>query len=552
MKFATFANQTRAAAATVLFVLAILGTQTAFGQGLKITAPNPPGSKPGYVVPMGLNKTGAVVGEYVNSSTGNTLGFLFSANKYTVINPPTASTFARANEINDSGEIVGDFLTSDNRYHGFMYSAGTYTTYDEDTTESCGIFGINSTGDFVGDVGNSSARAFVNIKGVKTEFTPSGAVSAYAYGINTADVVVGTYYDSSSKVHGFSRATNGTITEIAFPKATQTDVTGINDAGEITGTFINSSGVTYGFTLVKGTYTQTDFAYTTGVNKTGAYAGYTWGVPDGFPTAYVATPTKFTLTQDTLTGGTQGNLYGINNAGLTVGNYVDSQGNKHGMILGGGVITNIDDPKGVYTVCRGINSSSQVVGNYYDSSGYPHGFLFSGGGFTDIPGPAGSVVNEATGINDAGDIVGDFFNPSNGNFHGFILKGGVYRDLPVSGAYNTFGGGINATDEATFWWTDKAGYEQSVLWNGKKFTTINVPGMANTIALGINKTGQVSFAVSDPFGLNHAAVKKGTTYSIIDFPKSSNTVAGGINDSSEFVGNFVPAGQTVPQPLQGK
>jgi len=192
------------------------------------------------------------------------------------------------------------------------------------------------------------------------------------------------------------------------------------------------------------------------VSESGTYVGYYWGVPDGLAAAYLAAPATFTLTQDAITGGTQGSFNGINNAGVVVGNYVDTKGKKHGMMISSGVVTNIDDPKGLSTICRGVNSTNQVVGNYYDSSGNPHGFLHSGGTFTDLPGPAGSVVSEATGINDAGDIAGDFFTPSNGNFHGFILKSGVYKDLPVPGAHNTFGGGINATDQATFWWTNAA------------------------------------------------------------------------------------------------
>ena len=492
MKVASVADQTRTTTGVVLFVLAIFTTQMALGQGLNMTQLNPPNGNSGSTVPVGVNKTGAVVGSYIDSTTGNRTGFLYSAKKYTVINPPSTATWSRANGINDTGEIVGDYQTPDTRFHGFTYSAGTYTTYDEDTSESCGLFGINSTGDFAGSVGNGSTpRAFVNVKGVKTEFMPGGGVSAWAYAINTKDEAVGTYYDGSGNAHGFSWLT-GTITDINYPGAVQTTVIGINDTAEITGTYTLSSGLTYGFTLIKGVYTSTDFADTAGVSKTGAYTGNNWGVPDGLAAGYLAKPTKFTLTPITLPGGAQqGGFDGINNAGTFVGSYTDSKGKLHGMMLSSGAITNIDDTKGVSTVCRGINSNNEIVGDYFDTSGNPHGFMYSGGTFTDIPGPAGSTLSEATGINDNGDIVGDFFLPSNGNFHGFILKGGVYTDIIAPGAYNTFGGGINATDEATFWWTDADGYRESVLWKKKTFTAINVPGMAQSMAFGIEKTGWV-------------------------------------------------------------
>ena len=132
-----FQNGLKHAALFVLFSFLVVGAgQSALGQGIKVAAINPPGAKAGYTVPTGVNTTLEVVGSYIVSSTGFRQGFLYSANKYTVIKPPSDYQFARANGINASGEIVGDFLTSNGRYHGFTYSGGTYTTYNETSTES--------------------------------------------------------------------------------------------------------------------------------------------------------------------------------------------------------------------------------------------------------------------------------------------------------------------------------------------------------------------------------------------------------------------------------
>ncbi len=111
-----------------LLFLVILTWPSAFGQGLKMTLINPPGSKPGYTVASGVNKSLQVVGTYIVATSGYSQGFLYSAGKYTVLKPPSTYHAASASGINDTGTIVGAYLTSNNRYHGFIYSAGTYTS----------------------------------------------------------------------------------------------------------------------------------------------------------------------------------------------------------------------------------------------------------------------------------------------------------------------------------------------------------------------------------------------------------------------------------------
>ena len=81
--------------------------------------------------------------------------------------------------------------------------------------------------------------------------------------------------------------------------------------------------------------------------------------------------------------------------------------------------TPLDIPGAVHTVASGVNDAGIIVGEYTDSSGTRHGFLWQGGSFTplDVPGAAGTV---ASGINDAGVIVGSFADTLGGS-HGFLL-----------------------------------------------------------------------------------------------------------------------------------
>ncbi len=67
----------------------------------------------------------------------------------------------------------------------------------------------------------------------------------------------------------------------------------------------------------------------------------------------------------------------------------------------------------------GINNAGQIVGYYYDSSNAEHGFLYNGGAYTTLNGPLGAGGTQAYGINDAGQIVGDYTD-SSGTQHGFL------------------------------------------------------------------------------------------------------------------------------------
>ena len=70
------------------------------------------------------------------------------------------------------------------------------------------------------------------------------------------------------------------------------------------------------------------------------------------------------------------------------------------------MFTTIDVPSSGYTQATGINNAGQVVGNFNDSTGR-HGFIDTNGVLTtfDVP---GAVRTYIYGINDSGEIVGEY------------------------------------------------------------------------------------------------------------------------------------------------
>jgi uncharacterized membrane protein len=278
----------------------------------------------------------------------------------------------------------------------------------------------------------------------------------------------------------------------------------------------------------------------------------------GFALAFLAAtlaadapPLAFKFATFNVPGAVQTFPLGVNNSGITVGQYIDNNGVSHGYILKGTEVTKVttvDDPKGNYTACLGVNPNGEmaVVGLYLSGNNIG-GFVYRDGKFTDIPGPVGATGSAAQGVNDAGDIVGYYYD-SAGVPHGFLLKGKTYTTLDVPGALGTFAAGINNQGSIVLYWNDSQNVAESSLYDGKTYKKINVPGAAQTLAFGINAAGDVIYEWLDSGGLDHAALLSGGKYYKFDHPESVQTYGGGINDGRVIVGGYQVANNG---PFQG-
>jgi hypothetical protein len=92
--------------------------------------------------------------------------------------------------------------------------------------------------------------------GALTTFDGPGASQTFAYSINPAGMIAGLYFDASSVSHGFVRAPDGTITTFDVPGAGTgpgqgtgfpSTPGGLNPAGAITGAYLDASNVIHGY-----------------------------------------------------------------------------------------------------------------------------------------------------------------------------------------------------------------------------------------------------------------------------------------------------------------
>jgi uncharacterized membrane protein len=214
---------------------------------------------PGAAVtePVGIKGTGQIVGYYIDTGS-RTHGFLLSEGGFQTIDFPGAP-FSQAYGINLRGDIVGPYSVVPDPpdiggpLQGYLRSAGTFTTIDfpGGTDFDTGAFGINDLGQIVGSYEDGDVQhGFLLSAGSYSSIDFPGAVVTGAAGINNAGQIVGTYGTQPELVpgayHGFILS-GGVFRAFDFPGAVFTQATGINSSGDIVGTYIDPRLVLHGF-----------------------------------------------------------------------------------------------------------------------------------------------------------------------------------------------------------------------------------------------------------------------------------------------------------------
>jgi probable HAF family extracellular repeat protein len=179
-------------------------------------------------------------------------------NIFTTIDDPLAAHSTDAFGINDSGQIVGTFGTSNVFLHGFVLRGGSFVTIDDpvQTQFSTEVLAINDAGQIVGHYRDAGGLHGVLLTG--NIFIPiddplaSPSQGTSAFGINDAGQIVGTFKDATSTTHGFLRSNGGAFSTLDHPSAgigagLGTFASGINEAGQIVGSYTDKDLRTHGF-----------------------------------------------------------------------------------------------------------------------------------------------------------------------------------------------------------------------------------------------------------------------------------------------------------------
>ena len=276
-----------------------------------------------------------------------------------------------------------------------------------------------------------TARAeFVNI------IDPANPTFTQALGINGSNTIVG--YGNATNFDGFVLTlppVPGNFTRENFPNPSPppstlfTQVIGIDAAGDTVGFYVSNPtvGTTSGFFKPAAgafmTVNQPGFVFNQllGINQNGTeIAGYSSTDPAGMvgQQALSLQGKVFTNINALLPVNFNSQATGVNNADTVVGFYqYNTAGDFSAFTDKGGVITSFQFPGSISTQALGINDMGEIVGDYI-KGGQMFGFLDNSGVFSTIN-PSGATASTANGINDHGSIVG-FYTNAAGNTVGFV------------------------------------------------------------------------------------------------------------------------------------
>ena len=254
-----------------------------------------------------INDSGAIVGAFTDAS-GNFPGDLRIGGIDMLFNP-VGSVATDANGLNNLGVIAGDYFTADGTDHPYIREPdGTFVTppppMPSDTAaffggvNDAGVFTVNSTTD------PNQVFPYVPFLYNGTSYSPltlpfSNVTSIVATGINDAGTVVGRYQNTTPGFgHGFERFADGTTVDLSFPGARQTFALGVNNSGEVVGGYL-LNGVDHGFLYANGVWTTIDFVDANddpntkveGINDLGQIVGVSFPTGNQFDTtSFVGTP----------------------------------------------------------------------------------------------------------------------------------------------------------------------------------------------------------------------------------------------------------------------
>jgi probable HAF family extracellular repeat protein len=200
------------------------------------------------------------------------------------------------------------------------------------------------------------------------------------------------------------------------------------------------------------------------------------------------------------------------------------------------------DPS-VRLAALGINDRGEIAGEFITRT-REYGFLRDKRGRIsriDLPGAAGVQVDK---VNNRGQIVGAYNQTSpflpdpNAGSRGFVLTRGRLTKIDVPRATSTVAHGINDRGQVVGIYEDGDGRDHGFLWRQGDFTSFDVPGATATEPLAINNRGQIVGIYVDANGAVHGFLRSHGAYTAIDAPGAAFTIPNGINNRGQIVGGM--------------
>lgn len=312
-----------------------------------------------------------------------------------------------------------------------------------------------------------------------------------------------------SMVAGTACATSFGFTNIVDPaNPTFTQALGINNANTIVGygNATNFDGFQVTAPFAPGNFTRENFpnptpppaalfTQVTGIDAGGDTVGFYVtnpgvGTTSGFGRSAVGN--YFTVNQP---GSAFNQLLGVNQAGNEVAGYSSTDATgltlQQAFVSNGNLFTSFTNinallPANLNSQATGVNNAGTVVGFYqYNAAGDFSAFTDIAGLIASFQYP-GATSTQALGVNDLGDIVGDY-TAANGDLFGFLDHGGIFQTLDPFGSASVTANGINDAG-------DIVGFYAAANGDTIGFSATPVPEPPELLLFGTGLAGLALFA----------------------------------------------------------
>lgn len=301
-----------------------------------------------------------------------------------------------------------------------------------------------------------------------------------------------------------------------------------------------------------------------------------------FVPSVVSAEVRYTVTDLGTLGGNYSIACDINNLGQIAGTSVTTNGNRRAFLWENGLMKSLGILGGSSSGATAINDNGYVVGSstVADESNDSHAFLWNGNSMVDLDGPYGVAwdinnentvvgyckeayvpgwgvrwenetgtsipsMNEAMGINNAGQIVGTYFVEDDyRSVNAIVWKDGLLTELVSLGGHWTLPTAINDAGQVVGASAIESRSYHAFLWSDGKMIDLGSINGGTTIAEDINNRGQIIGNLEEPLALgdrgNCWIYDEGQFFNLNDLisPDSgwSLWAAEGINDLGQIVG----------------
>lgn len=374
--------------------------------------------------PRGLNDHSELVGEFRDASNYAHCFRRGRGGEFAELSIPNTSSCV-ANAISNNGEVIGYYRLKGNlQKHGFRWRPGAGTPAQRAAAEtSTGKSAPAGAAQAPSAIAKTSANAQPAMaRGELITLEVPGALLPVPRGINSRGDVVGEVQAPTlMKSFGFLWR-QGNYATFEFPSTINTFPRGISDDGTIVGHYETASvpGISLAFSRTpdgafRRIFTPMELLASTskmkivGISNSGMvfgeFEGNSYGSRQVFRVDQGVFRLLYTLTADN-------HILSANSAGVTVG-FLDGgfgTSGRSAFFWRGGALNQFRYPGAHYSSAAGINDRGEIAGDYLDDKSVSHCFRRdAAGSFSTIEIP-GATSCSATGINNAGAVIGTYWS----------------------------------------------------------------------------------------------------------------------------------------------